>query len=174
MLLMMMLLGCFEYGLHSLHNDVAEAETILEDTGVKSLDENQDSDSVEEPQEDPILLTDTDAYPEPSDVDTDAPADTDHPTMDEFGNPLYPIINPDFEDTGVAPDPRVSRSLEDCFSDNDGDGYYGLEIHTVPTVDCPLQGRPNDCNDSDARVNPGQVEIPCNHIDENCDSTDMN
>ena len=64
--------------------------------------------------------------------------------------------------------------LEDCFSDNDRDGYYGLEIHTVPTVDCPLQGRPNDCNDSDARINPGLVEIPCNHIDENCDSTDMN
>jgi hypothetical protein len=79
-----------------------------------------------------------------TDVDTDTTeTDTqdteieviDHPTMDENGNPLYPTIPDDFEDTGVAPPsvPGSPGTLSDCnipddfmlvtYFDLDQDGY---------------------------------------------------
>lgn len=64
--------------------------------------------------------------------------------------------------------------MEECYGDHDGDGYPSLSAPTtlVNGVVCP-QLRPDDCNDSNPNQNRGAVELPCNHIDENCDGQDM-
>ncbi|MBX7224385.1 MAG: fibronectin type III domain-containing protein, partial [Chitinophagales bacterium] len=56
------------------------------------------------------------------------------------------------------------------YADQDGDGY-GNPNESQTTCD----GAPNgyvttstDCNDNNANVNPGQAEVPCNGIDDNC------
>ena len=48
--------------------------------------------------------------------------------------------------------------------DEDGDGY-------VPTNSCGF-GQQGDCNDNDATVNPGAVEIAGNGVDNNCNGND--
>jgi hypothetical protein len=74
------------------------------------------------------------------------------PTNANLGNNLIAIIATD--DTG----PQTTRSfiiqVIDNSSDDDGDGY---------TV-CG-----GDCDDTQASINPGQVEIIGNNIDDNCD-----
>ena len=49
--------------------------------------------------------------------------------------------------------------------DNDGDGYG-----TGDTTNCSYQGE--DCNDDDASINPGAVEVCGNSVDEDCDGAD--
>ncbi|MDX1472037.1 MAG: putative metal-binding motif-containing protein, partial [Flavobacteriaceae bacterium] len=48
--------------------------------------------------------------------------------------------------------------------DQDGDGY-------VPYNECEF-GEMGDCDDLDAGINPGEEDILCNGIDENCDGVD--
>lgn len=48
--------------------------------------------------------------------------------------------------------------------DSDGDGYTGCSAYDGSTL------LPDDCNDSDAAINPGEVEI-VNWMDDDCDST---
>jgi hypothetical protein len=55
------------------------------------------------------------------------------------------------------------------YRDQDGDGY-GVASNTIlacskPTGYALLSG---DCNDTNAGISPGQVEIACNSIDDNC------
>lgn len=61
-----------------------------------------------------------------------------------------------------------------CFSDLDGDGYRGVtDTNLVVGTVCPNIAPLQDCDDSDPNKNPGIPEVPCNHIDENCDGQDM-
>jgi len=49
----------------------------------------------------------------------------------------------------------------ECF-DDDGDGYCEGPV-------CTDNSQPGDCSDGDAAVNPGEVEIPANAVDDDCD-----
>ena len=51
--------------------------------------------------------------------------------------------------------------------DKDGDGY---DICSPADI-CNPDGKLADCNDSDASVNPGAVEVPCNRKDDDCNAT---
>ena len=58
------------------------------------------------------------------------------------------------------------------YIDSDADGYGGTDI--LGTSCSPLDGAPNslDCDDSNARVNPGANEI-CDDVDNDCDPTTL-
>ena len=59
------------------------------------------------------------------------------------------------------------------FADTDMDGYGdpNSSIFTCnPPANYVLDN--TDCNDMDAGVNPGAVDIPCNGVDEDCDGSD--
>ena len=61
--------------------------------------------------------------------------------------------------------------FQDFFVDADGDGYGASAIAPVSACQTSVPGRvsnPGDCNDADANVKPGAVEV-CNKIDDNCD-----
>ena len=65
----------------------------------------------------------------------------------------------------VGSDCIDKQCVEKCV-DDDGDEFF---VQLVPGSDCGLA----DCDDDDARVNPGEEEVCGNNIDEDCDgSTD--
>jgi len=86
----------------------------------------------------------------------------------DAGNPLalYDDVDGSFNDIGAygGPDPfPVAGPVTGCGvvvvdEDGDGDGY----------VDVAFGG--DDCDDSDAAVNPGAAEVACDYIDNDCDS----
>lgn len=58
------------------------------------------------------------------------------------------------------------------YADADGDGYGNLLVPSLPlTTGQPVGYVTNstDCNDANANVNPGKIEIAYNGIDDNCD-----
>lgn len=57
------------------------------------------------------------------------------------------------------------------YEDSDGDGY-GNPAATVSECTAPVGyvANPDDCDDTDPAVNPGETEV-CNGIDDNCDGT---
>ena len=62
-----------------------------------------------------------------------------------------------------------------CYADLDGDGY-GTSVTGIDVLGlCAAPGRSmsaGDCDDSDASINPGAVEIPLDGTDQNCDGSD--
>ncbi len=68
-------------------------------------------------------------------------------------------------------------STEICYADADGDGFTYLTIVSASDLDCTDAGESNtastqsDCDDTDAAVNPAEVEIVGNSLDDDCDGT---
>ena len=63
----------------------------------------------------------------------------------------------------------------DCYTDADGDGFGVDTPLGSDDPDCEDAGESidiTDCNDEDAEIFPGAVEIAGNGIDENCDDID--
>jgi glycosidase len=66
-------------------------------------------------------------------------------------------------------DANVGSGRTTFYHDNDGDGY-GHPENTILACSAPAgyTGVGGDCNDNDAGINPGAVEV-CNGIDDDCD-----
>ena len=65
------------------------------------------------------------------------------------------------------------NGIVDDVCDDDKDGY---NICPGGDVRCTPQNAPNgkpggDCNDANPLANPGAIEIPGNHVDDNCNGT---
>lgn len=146
--LYLLLVGCItDPYIIPLKDDVSEVESpadtdVVADSDVVNLDTD-----IEDTVPDPIVDTDdTDVI-----VDTDVPVppvydESTHPTMDTDGNPLYPTIPLDFQDTGLEP-ATTTGTLEDCNIPDD----FMLRVYTDMDQDgfgtnSPGVGHPIDSN----------------------------
>jgi hypothetical protein len=74
-----------------------------------------------------------------------------------------------------------STGLETCYVDGDGDGYVessgAMRIYSSTDADCGDAGEGSsslprtDCDDGDGAVNPGEVEVCANGVDDDCDES---
>ena len=98
----------------------------------------------------------------------------------------------DCDDTDASVSPGASEVLDDgidqdcdglesCPADADGDGYAaegGVSVSSTD-LDCVDRGEATgvtpatDCDDADATVNPGAVEVVADGIDEDCDAAEL-
>lgn len=61
---------------------------------------------------------------------------------------------------------------EDCYVDNDGDGFGSTSVVASLDLDCTDAGEADnsaDCDDNTTDISPGAVEIPYDGIDQDCD-----
>ncbi len=68
--------------------------------------------------------------------------------------------------------------LELCYKDGDADRYGNAAgtLVTSGSLQCNAAGvssNTDDCNDADARINPGATEVPVNNRDEDCDGSEL-
>ena len=98
---------------------------------------------------------------------------------DTFGDPLTALAScnppPGWVSNGDDCDDNdpLLLSLSDWLPDLDGDGYglgapYGVPSCASPPGSWASAALPEDCDDGNASVNPGAVEV-CSGIDEDCD-----
>lgn len=69
---------------------------------------------------------------------------------------------------GALPPPYPQSNF---YKDEDGDGY-GKTSNSIVAYFAPdgYAKKSGDCNDNDAKINPGTKEQPCNGKDDNCDN----
>jgi hypothetical protein len=77
------------------------------------------------------------------------------------------VVNPQ-KDCITEKNSSDLRTLDICCPDRDNDKWFGPENKQVATYGT----RTGDCNDANSTINPGELEIPNDGIDQNCDGTD--
>ena len=108
-------------------------------------------------------------------VDNDGDGVTDETDCDDNDATVYPgaIEICDNKDNNCDGNIDEGLALATYFLDADGDGYGDT---TVFVSSCAQPAgyviASTDCNDADAGINPGAVDIPDNGIDEDCDGND--
>ena len=109
--------------------------------------------------------------------DSDLRLSADSPALDQGDGAFDPHLGALTEPCELADVPgdgidQDCDGLDDCFADGDGDGYGvglprpGTTLQCDGPGEAPLSG---DCDDADATVHPGQIEVPADGIDQDCD-----
>ncbi len=86
------------------------------------------------------------------------------------------LRNPGVPETPVNGIDENCDGEEDCYLDNDRDGYGVAVIDGNTALNCIAPGvSPNadDCDDAQATVNPGATELPVTGRDEDCDGFEI-
>ena len=76
---------------------------------------------------------------------------------------------PEIPGDGISQD---CDNTEDCYVDNDGDGFGSTEVVASLDLDCTDPGEADDsadCDDTTADISPDAEEIPYDGIDQDCD-----
>ena len=110
-----------------------------------------------------------------ADNDGDGYGDLSAPTGGVGGNdcddtdPNVYFGAPEIPGDGVSQD---CDNTEDCYTDNDGDGFGSDEVVASLDLDCTDEGEADnsaDCDDTTTDISPDASEIPYDGIDQDCD-----
>ena len=98
--------------------------------------------------------------------EADDSADTDCDDTDADVYPGAPEVLGDLVD-------QDCDGFESCYADADSDGYGSADSTLSADADCAGPGEAaadeGDCDDADATVNPGELEVTGDEVDQDCD-----
>ena len=158
-----------------LLDSTLDADTICDDGDNCPLDDNEDQADADSDYVGDVC----DNCPDDSNADQ---SDTDSDTVGDICDNCNLTGNPDQADADNDsfgdlcdcapgdPDPVASKPIY-WYEDGDGDGWGGP---SDPVLNCSTSGMPGyanrsgDCNDENASINPGAVEV-CDLADNDCD-----
>lgn len=86
-----------------------------------------------------------------------------------------PAVNPLGTETASDGTDQNCDGTDDCFYDEDGDGYGSLDTLSGNDMDCTdtdESGNDRDCRDRDRSISPGEAETIADGIDQDCDDGD--